>query len=216
MRIVVHGQQAFGKAVLERLLERNEDVVGVFCAPDREGRPTDPLRSSRSSAACRCTSQPHGRPTRRRADAPVRPRSLRHGLRHPASATAGARCAEARHDPVPPLAAAQASRAELDQLADHPGRDRDRDHHLLARRGIGRGSDPPERSRSAGRYARQPVLQPPLPDRRRRHDGGDRSGARGQGAADRAGPRAGDLRELVQEGGCQIDWSKPASARSTT
>ena len=44
MRIVVHGQQAFGKAVLEALLERNEDVVGVCCAPDREGRPTDPLK----------------------------------------------------------------------------------------------------------------------------------------------------------------------------
>ena len=44
MRIVVHGQQAFGKAVLERLLERKENVVGVFCAPDREGRPTDPLK----------------------------------------------------------------------------------------------------------------------------------------------------------------------------
>jgi methionyl-tRNA formyltransferase len=44
MRIVVHGQQAFGKAVLERLLERNENVVGVFCAPDREGRPADPLK----------------------------------------------------------------------------------------------------------------------------------------------------------------------------
>jgi len=44
MRIVVHGQQAFGKAVLERLLERSEDVVGVFCAPDRQGRPTDPLK----------------------------------------------------------------------------------------------------------------------------------------------------------------------------
>lgn len=43
MRIVVHGQQAFGKAVLERLLERGEDVVGVFCAPDRDGRPPDPL-----------------------------------------------------------------------------------------------------------------------------------------------------------------------------
>ena len=44
MRIVVHGQQAFGKAVLEALLERDENVVGVFCAPDREGRPTDPLK----------------------------------------------------------------------------------------------------------------------------------------------------------------------------
>jgi len=45
MRIVVHGQQAFGKAVLEALLERGEDVVGVFCAPDREGRPIDPLKA---------------------------------------------------------------------------------------------------------------------------------------------------------------------------
>lgn len=43
MRIVVHGQQAFGKAVLERLLERGEQVVGVFCAPGKEGRPRDPL-----------------------------------------------------------------------------------------------------------------------------------------------------------------------------
>ena len=44
MRIVVHGQQAFGRSVLERLLEREEDVVGVFCAPDRDGRPDDPLK----------------------------------------------------------------------------------------------------------------------------------------------------------------------------
>ena len=43
MRIVVHGQQAFGKAVAERLLERGENVVGVFCAPDKEGKPRDPL-----------------------------------------------------------------------------------------------------------------------------------------------------------------------------
>ena len=43
MRIVVHGQQAFGKAVLERLLERGENVVAVCCAPEKEGRPEDPL-----------------------------------------------------------------------------------------------------------------------------------------------------------------------------
>jgi methionyl-tRNA formyltransferase len=43
MRIVVHGQEAFGKAVLEKLLERGDDVVAVFCAPDKEGRPRDPL-----------------------------------------------------------------------------------------------------------------------------------------------------------------------------
>lgn len=35
MRIVVHGQQAFGKAVLEALLKRKENIVGVYCAPDK-------------------------------------------------------------------------------------------------------------------------------------------------------------------------------------
>ncbi len=44
MRIIVHGQQAFGRAVLEALLDRGEDVVGVYCAPDKEGRPEDPLK----------------------------------------------------------------------------------------------------------------------------------------------------------------------------
>ncbi len=44
MKILVHGQQAFGKAVLERLLERGDNVVGVFTAPDKEGRPLDPVK----------------------------------------------------------------------------------------------------------------------------------------------------------------------------
>lgn len=44
MRIVVHGQQAFGRAVLERLLENGENVVAVCVAPDKEGRPIDPLK----------------------------------------------------------------------------------------------------------------------------------------------------------------------------
>lgn len=43
MRIVVHGQQAFGRAVVERLLENGENVVAIFSAPDKEGRPRDPL-----------------------------------------------------------------------------------------------------------------------------------------------------------------------------
>ena len=44
MRIIVHGQQAFGRSVLEALLERGEDIIGVYCAPDREGRPPDPIK----------------------------------------------------------------------------------------------------------------------------------------------------------------------------
>ncbi len=44
MRIVVHGQDAFGKAVLEKLLERGENVVAVCCAPDKAGKAEDPLK----------------------------------------------------------------------------------------------------------------------------------------------------------------------------
>ena len=44
MRIIVNGQQAFGRSVLEALLERGEDVVAVFTAPDNEGGPPDPVK----------------------------------------------------------------------------------------------------------------------------------------------------------------------------
>jgi methionyl-tRNA formyltransferase len=44
MRIVVHGQDAFGKAVLDKLLERGENVIAVCCAPDKVGKPEDPLK----------------------------------------------------------------------------------------------------------------------------------------------------------------------------
>ena len=38
MRLIVMGQQAFGKAVLEALLERGEEIVGVYCGPDKGER----------------------------------------------------------------------------------------------------------------------------------------------------------------------------------
>ena len=46
MRIALIGQQAFGKAVLDALLERGEEVIAVYCAPDREGRRADPLKEA--------------------------------------------------------------------------------------------------------------------------------------------------------------------------
>lgn len=53
MRIVVHGQQAFGKAVLEALLERGDDVVAVYAAPDRPGGRPDPLAEAATAAGLR-------------------------------------------------------------------------------------------------------------------------------------------------------------------
>ena len=45
MKIIVNGQQAFGKACLEAILERGLDqVVAVYCAPDKQGKPIDPIK----------------------------------------------------------------------------------------------------------------------------------------------------------------------------
>ena len=46
MRIAIIGQQDFGKAVLEAFLARNDDVAGVFCAPEKEGARADPLKTA--------------------------------------------------------------------------------------------------------------------------------------------------------------------------
>ena len=46
MRIVVNGQQAFGEAVLNALLERGEEVIAVYCEPDKPGRRPDPLKDA--------------------------------------------------------------------------------------------------------------------------------------------------------------------------
>src|ERR1700730_16302636 len=43
MRIVIAGQQAFGKAVLDAFIARGDQVAGVFAAPERPGARPDPL-----------------------------------------------------------------------------------------------------------------------------------------------------------------------------
>jgi len=44
MKIAIIGQSAFGKSVLEALVEKGEDeIVGVFAPPTKEGRSPDPI-----------------------------------------------------------------------------------------------------------------------------------------------------------------------------
>jgi methionyl-tRNA formyltransferase len=47
---VVHGQQAFGKAVLEALLKRGENVIAVYAAPEKPGQKADPLKEAALAA----------------------------------------------------------------------------------------------------------------------------------------------------------------------
>ena len=43
MRVVIVGQQAFGKSVLEAFIARGDTVAGVFAAPEKPGSRPDPL-----------------------------------------------------------------------------------------------------------------------------------------------------------------------------
>ncbi len=47
MRIVINGQQAFGKACLDAIIEKGADeVVAVYTAPEVQGRPFDPVKQA--------------------------------------------------------------------------------------------------------------------------------------------------------------------------
>ena len=46
MRIAITGQQEFGKAVLEAFLARGDQIVGVFCVPEKVGAKPDVLREA--------------------------------------------------------------------------------------------------------------------------------------------------------------------------
>ena len=45
MRLMIMGQQSFGQKCVEAILQKGEDeIVGVYCAPDKEGKPIDPIK----------------------------------------------------------------------------------------------------------------------------------------------------------------------------
>lgn len=47
MRVIVMGQQAFGQAALEKILAAGiDEVVAVYTAPDKEGKPIDPIKQT--------------------------------------------------------------------------------------------------------------------------------------------------------------------------
>jgi methionyl-tRNA formyltransferase len=46
VRIVIIGQQDFGKAVLEAFASRGDQVAAVFCAPEKEGAKADVLKTA--------------------------------------------------------------------------------------------------------------------------------------------------------------------------
>jgi methionyl-tRNA formyltransferase len=58
MRVAIIGQQAFGNSVLDAFVDRHGEVVGVFCAPEKEGARPDPLRVAAHQLGVRVVSLP--------------------------------------------------------------------------------------------------------------------------------------------------------------
>ena len=112
MRIVVHGQQAFGKAVLEALLKRGENVVAAYVAPEKPGQKADPLKEA-ALAAKLPVYQPA---SYRKPEVWEEFRALKPDLQVMAFVTLVRAGGFPQHpdqglDPVPPLAAAEISAA---------------------------------------------------------------------------------------------------------
>ena len=124
MRIVVHGQQAFGKAVLEALIKRGENVVAAYVAPEKEGAKADPLKEA-ALAAKLPVYQPA---SYRKPEVWEEFRALKPDLQVMAFVTLFvpeefSEYPDLRVDPVSSVAASRLSRPERHQLADHQGRE---------------------------------------------------------------------------------------------
>jgi methionyl-tRNA formyltransferase len=196
MRIVVHGQQAFGKAVLEALLKRGENVVAVYVAPEKPGAKVDPLKEAALAAKLPIFQPASYKDPKVWEEFKALKPDLQvmafvtlfvpeeflnmptHGSiqYHPsllpayrgASASIG-RSSRARTKP--------ACRSSGPTTASIPA-------PCCCRR----------RPRSAHRHARHRLFRPPVPDGRRRHDGIGRPREGRQGAAHQAGRVQGHLR----------------------
>ena len=128
------GQSAFGEAVFRALLEHREHVVGVFCPPDMEGRPTDPLKAAAEESGV--AVHQFGRMRDQEAVEAFSGMSADLGVMAYVTDIVPSQILEnprKGHHPVPSIAASQASGSQLHKLGNHPGR---RDYwtdHLLAR-----------------------------------------------------------------------------------
>ena len=58
MKIAIIGQQDFGKAAMQAVLDRGDEVVGVFCAPEKEGAKPDPLKAAAQELGLRLFQLP--------------------------------------------------------------------------------------------------------------------------------------------------------------
>ena len=75
MRIALIGQAAFGADVLKGLIKQGQEVVGVFCPPDR-GVKLDPLKDAALAASIPVYQPPRMKDPQAYAPSPAVPVKL--------------------------------------------------------------------------------------------------------------------------------------------
>jgi hypothetical protein len=99
----------------------------VFCAPEKEGARPDALRVAALEKGLKVHQfKSLKAPEAVGGDEGGERRNRHHGVRAAVRAAGLREDPAARHDPVPPVAAAEVSRAVVDQLADLARREGDR------------------------------------------------------------------------------------------
>ena len=191
MRIVVHGQQAFGKAVLEALLKRGENVVAVYVAPEKAGAKADPLKEA-ALAAKLPVYQPA---SYRKPEVWEEFRALKPDLQVMAFVTL---FVPEEFLNIPTKGSIQYHPSLLPAISRRRARSTGRSSRARTRPGC-RSSGPTtgsipatcccrRRRRSVRhRHARHGLFRPPVPDGRRGDAGSRRPGEGRQGAAHQAG-----------------------------
>jgi methionyl-tRNA formyltransferase len=58
MRVAIVGQKEFGKAVLDAFHARQDEIAGVFCAPEKPGEPADALAQAAEQLGVPCLRLP--------------------------------------------------------------------------------------------------------------------------------------------------------------
>ena len=219
MRIVIVGQQAFGKAVLEAFIARGDQVAGVFAAPERPGARPDPLVAAAQERGL--TVHRHAKYSSDEAKQALADLNADLGVMAYVLLFAPPEfCAIPKHGMIQfhPSLLPLASRAFVDPVGDHPRTQRDRVVDLSPDPRARRRSGDPAKARAdrSRRHRRLALLRQDLPAR----GGGAGAGRRSR----RLGPRDRNARRTkagrLTRAGCArpspISIGRTMSISSTT
>ena len=219
MRIVIVGQQAFGKAVLEAFIARGDEIAGVFAAPDKPGARPDPLVAAAEER--KLTVHRFAKYSSDEAKSALADLKADLGVMAYVLLFAPPEfCAIPKHGMIQfhPSLAAAASRAVLDPVGDHPRASRDRAVDLPPDPGSRRRAGHPAKAHPdrPRRHRRLALFRQDLSDGGRGPGRSRRTGGQGPGHRDHPGRKPRHLRRLGARRRSRRSTGRAMSISSTT